>query len=59
MYDPAVETASQVLNSRFPNPVIYGIISQVNRYLQKYKDEHDGQPLTDENGEIKMGTTVI
>jgi hypothetical protein len=45
---------------RFPTEIAMGLISQMNRYLAAYKNEHGGEPLRDENGEeIKMGTTVI
>lgn len=49
-------TGRATMNKRIPTALSYGMISQVNRYLQKYKDEHDGKPRLDENGaEITMG----
>lgn len=51
--DPSGRTT---MEKRIPTTLSYGMISQVNRYLQKYKDEHNGQPRLDENGaEITMG----
>jgi len=64
MYDPATENPSQVLNARMPTVLIYGMISQCNRYLKAYAEEHkddeDGGILKDENGEvITIGNTNI
>jgi len=60
MYDPATEVALDVLNARIPMQVTYGMISQVNRYLNAYKLAHDGQPMLDEFGdEMKTGLPTI
>ena len=59
MHDPATENALDVLNTRIPTPVTYGMISLVNRYLSAYKAEH-GEPMLDEYGEeIKTGLPSI
>ena len=57
MIDPADKdpTGKATLTKRFPNSIIFGLISMTNRYLAKWKQEHGGQPRLDENGaEIKM-----
>lgn len=60
MHDPANENALTVLNSRISTATAMGLISMVNRYLNQYKAEHNGEPLRDENGnEIKMGISSI
>lgn len=54
--DPADNDATGVTtyNKRFPNEVLFGLISMTNRYLTKYKEEH-GEPLMDEYGnEVKL-----
>ncbi|GAB6009861.1 hypothetical protein FACS1894179_00610 [Bacteroidia bacterium] len=57
MHDPATQKAKDVLDARIPSEVSYGIVAQVNRYLDQYYTEH-GVSLTDENGYvIKMGST--
>jgi hypothetical protein len=59
-YDPATESATAVCNSRIPSALAIGMVASVNRYLRKYKEEHDGNPLVDENGlEVKMGVSSI
>ncbi|MFT4223207.1 DUF4843 domain-containing protein [Dysgonomonas sp.] len=58
MYDPETESAMDVLNARIPSELSYGMIAQINRYLDQYEKEHGKKP-TDENGvEIKMGTGI-
>jgi hypothetical protein len=50
MHEPG-ENAMSVLSVRFPTNIVMGMISQVNRYLKQYQQEH-GEPLRDENGNI-------
>jgi hypothetical protein len=56
-YDPATENAVEVLNARIPQGLAYSLMTSINRYLRAYKDDHNGQPLLDENGnEVIIGT---
>jgi hypothetical protein len=59
MHNPETEKAIDVVNKRIPVEIARGWISQLNRYLKAYKNSHDGEPLTDENGEeVTMGLPV-
>ncbi|MDR1516539.1 MAG: DUF4843 domain-containing protein [Dysgonamonadaceae bacterium] len=60
-YDAETENPKTVFNSRIPSSQFgFGLLIQVNHYLKRWKDEHDGQPLLDENGvEVKMGMAFI
>lgn len=56
--DPADNdpTGRETVDKRIPGNMAYGMISQVNRYLKRWKDEHNGQARLDENGqEITTG----
>jgi hypothetical protein len=58
MHDPATEKAIDALNAKIPSEMSYGWCSQMNRYLQNYRDDN-GTSLLDENGNvIRMGTTI-
>ncbi len=46
--DPSGRTT---LDKRIPSEAVWGIIIQVNNYLDKWKADHNGQPRLDENGE--------
>jgi hypothetical protein len=53
-YDMETEDATTVFTARFPNPITFGLIVQLNHYLEDWKAAHDGQPLLDEYGnEVK------
>lgn len=59
--DPADNdpTGAKTFTKRFPLEITYGLVSQVNRYLARYKEEH-GEPLLDENGfEVKLNWSNI
>ena len=43
-------TGKETFTKRFSREVSFGMISLINRYLVKYKEEH-GEPLVDEFGE--------
>lgn len=59
--DPADNdpTGKTTFNKRFSSQISFGMVSLVNRYLTRYKNEY-GEPLLDENGnEVKTGTPSI
>ena len=49
-------TGKETFTKRFSREVSFGMISLINRYLVKYKEEH-GEPLVDEFGE-EVKTTL-
>ncbi|MDR0893395.1 MAG: DUF4843 domain-containing protein [Mediterranea sp.] len=54
-------TALEAFNARFPTTqASAGTIMQINRFLQRWKQEHNGEPLREDNGdEVKMGVNWI
>ena len=52
-------TGKETFTKRFSREISFGMVSLINRYLVKYKNEH-GEPLLDEFGEeVKMPLSSI
>jgi hypothetical protein len=51
-YDPQTQKASTVWGQRFPMAILQNMCTAVNRYLDNWKATHDGNPLTDEKGNV-------
>lgn len=52
-------TGQATFTKRFPREISFGMISLINRYLTKYRNEH-GEPLLDEFGEeVKVPLSSI
>lgn len=54
------ENPQTVFNTRFELGLIAGWARTLHICLERYKEEHDGEPLRDENGqEVRSGTAYI